>query len=75
MIEFWLIVSLSVGGGEWTVMEDVKQPTLEACLSAVADRVQKAERSHLADEDGKAIRDEYEVAVTCSVHRAHEEAL
>ena len=72
---FWLVVSLSIAGGDWTVMENVQQPDMVACLNAVADRVQKAERAHLAEQDGTPVREEYEVSVTCSVHRAHEEPL
>ena len=73
MITFWLTVTLSIAGGEWQVMENVKQPDLESCLSAVASRVQSAELSKLHTSDGEASNEEYEVAVTCSVHKSHDD--
>jgi hypothetical protein len=51
-------------------MENIKEPDIESCLSAVAERVQRLESASLVDEDHKALTDEYEVAVTCSVHRS-----
>jgi IS30 family transposase len=70
MLTFWLVVSLQIAGGDWQIMENIKEPDIESCLSAVAERVQRLESASLVDEDHKALTDEYEVAVTCSVHRS-----
>lgn len=69
MLTFWLVVSISIAGGDFQVMENTKQPDMEACLSAVAKHVQRMETLEVVDEDHKALREEYEVAVTCSIHR------
>jgi hypothetical protein len=70
MITFWLVVALQVGGGGWQVMEDVEQPDLVACLSAVAERVQRFEAGHIVGEDRKPLNEEFEIAVTCSMHHS-----
>jgi hypothetical protein len=74
MITFWLVVSINIANGGWQVMEDVKQDDLVSCLSAVADRVQKAESSSLRNgNDGHHSNAEYEIAVTCNVHHAQKD--
>jgi len=70
VITFWLVVSLSIAGSDWQIMEDVQQPDLESCLSAVASRVERAEHARLHEQDGTPSRRDYEIAVTCSVHRS-----
>jgi hypothetical protein len=70
MITFWLVVAISVAGGPWQTMEDVQQADLTSCLSAVARRVQSAEEVRLYEQDGTPSRRDYEIAVTCSVHRS-----
>ena len=50
--------------------EDVQQADLTSCLSAVARRVQSAEEVRLYEQDGTPSRRDYEIAVTCSVHRS-----
>lgn len=67
-ITFWLVVSIQVAGSGWQTMEDVQQPDLEHCLSAVAERVQRFEEGHLVGADRKPVSDEFEIAVTCSMH-------
>ena len=70
MITFWLVVAVSVAGSPWQTMEDVQQADLASCLSAVAARVRRAEELRLYEQDGTPSRREYEIAVTCAVHRS-----
>jgi len=72
IITFWLVVSLSIAAGDWQIMENVQQPDLESCLSAVASRVERAEQAQFHEEDGSPSRREYEIAVTCSIHKSPE---
>jgi len=73
MITFWLVVSIQIAGHGWQVMEDVRQPDLESCLSAVAERAQRFESGHLIGADRKPIHDEFEIAVTCSMHHGKDD--
>jgi hypothetical protein len=70
VITFWLVVSISIAGGPWQTMEDVQEADLQSCLSAVAARVQRAEEIRLYEQEGTPSRREYEIAVTCAVHRS-----
>jgi hypothetical protein len=70
MITFWLVVAISIAGGPWQTMEDVQQDDLASCLTAVATRVQRAEEVRLYEQNGTPSRQEYEIAVTCAVHRS-----
>ena len=76
MIAYFLIVAISIAGGEFQTVEDVRQPNLAACLNAAAARLEHIE-SHgvVVDKYKNEKHDEYEVAVTCSLHKAAETPL
>ncbi len=75
MITYWLVVSITIAGGDWQVMENTKMPSRDACLAAVADRLEKAETSTVMDAHAQLVGEEREVAVTCSIHWPEEKRL
>jgi hypothetical protein len=70
VITFWLVVSISFAGSDnWRVLHNDKQPSEEACKTAAIEAVTgAAHHPPFTDDDGKD--QEYEIAVTCSVHHS-----
>jgi hypothetical protein len=75
VIEFWLVVSISFAGSDtWRVLHKDKQLTEQACKTAAMEAVTNAaHHPPFIDDDGKD--QEYEIAVTCSVHHSKDTSL
>lgn len=75
MITYWLVVSLSIAGGDWQILENTKMPSREACVTAAIARLERSETMSLLDEQGHFVGEEREVVVACSIHWPKEEKL
>lgn len=76
LITYFLVVAISIAGSEFRIIENIQQPGLASCLSAAARRLEHNERRGIiVDKYANQRHDAYEVAVTCSAHRAAETPL
>jgi hypothetical protein len=70
MITFWLVVMISINGGNtWSLMKNEKQLNEDTCkLAAVENIVSAARHPPVVDKDGN--EQEYEIAVSCNIHHS-----
>ncbi len=75
MITYWLVVMISISGGDWIGLENVKMASRQDCIIALTDRMEKSEGYSLVDANHAKLDDEHEIAISCTMHWAEEKPL
>ena len=73
MITYWLVVMISIAGGDWVKLEDTKMTSRQDCITALTDRMEKSEKYSLIDH--AKLDDEHEIVISCSMHWSEEKPL